>query len=367
MTTPKDTIWEIEPHTQAKHEILRRYLGAWFPILGKYNQRVVYIDGFSGPGRYMGGEPGSPIIALREALKHSTRLSSVNLTFLFMDVRKDRIEHLSNELINFSVPNNFVLRTITGSFDVEFKQMLDDIDANGLQIAPTFAFIDPFGFKGLPFGLVKRLLGNPKTEVFINVMVDSINRFLEHPDAQTTQHIATLFDTPKALDIANSADNRIAALRMLYQEQLKKCAKYVRFFEMRNSQGRTIYYLFFATNHPLGHVKMKEAFWKIDESSGYRFSDATNPYQPVLFEIDDTPTLANDLHNHFINQKVAVAQVKTYVENQTPFIATHMRKALILLENDQRILVDPLKIGGEKRRKGSFPENVSMQFIPTLF
>ncbi len=33
MTTPSDTTWKIEPHTQAKHEILRRYLGGWFPIL----------------------------------------------------------------------------------------------------------------------------------------------------------------------------------------------------------------------------------------------------------------------------------------------------------------------------------------------
>lgn len=38
MAIPKETIWEIEPHTQAKHEILRRYLSAWFPILGKYNK-----------------------------------------------------------------------------------------------------------------------------------------------------------------------------------------------------------------------------------------------------------------------------------------------------------------------------------------
>lgn len=108
MTAPKDTIWEIEPHTQAKHEILRRYLGAWFPILGKYNQRVVYIDGFCGPGRYKGGEVGSPIIALGEALKHNVRLSNVNFTFLFMDVREDRIEHLASELVDFSVPNNFL-------------------------------------------------------------------------------------------------------------------------------------------------------------------------------------------------------------------------------------------------------------------
>ena len=28
-----DVIWQLEPHTKAKHELLRYYLGAWFPIL----------------------------------------------------------------------------------------------------------------------------------------------------------------------------------------------------------------------------------------------------------------------------------------------------------------------------------------------
>src|SRR5215475_1669133 len=67
VAVPKDTIWPIEPHTSAKHQILRNYLDAWLPILGKYNRRIVYIDGFSGPGEYAGGEPGSPIIALEAA------------------------------------------------------------------------------------------------------------------------------------------------------------------------------------------------------------------------------------------------------------------------------------------------------------
>ena len=66
MAVPKETVWGIDPHTQAKHEILRRYLGAWFPILSRYNDRIVYIDGFSGPGRYKGGDPGSPFVALTE-------------------------------------------------------------------------------------------------------------------------------------------------------------------------------------------------------------------------------------------------------------------------------------------------------------
>jgi len=50
MATPKETLWEIDPHTKAKHEILRRYLNAWFPILNSWNNRIIYIDGFSGPG-----------------------------------------------------------------------------------------------------------------------------------------------------------------------------------------------------------------------------------------------------------------------------------------------------------------------------
>jgi three-Cys-motif partner protein len=84
MTKPSETLWEMEPHTKAKHEILRRYLSAWFPILGSKIPRIVYIDGFCGPGRYLGGEEGSPIIALKEALKQPV-LASSEVNFLFID------------------------------------------------------------------------------------------------------------------------------------------------------------------------------------------------------------------------------------------------------------------------------------------
>ncbi len=65
------TRWKLEPHTAAKHEILRQYLNAWFPILGSQHERVVFLDGFAGPGIYEDGEPGSPIIALRTLLEHA--------------------------------------------------------------------------------------------------------------------------------------------------------------------------------------------------------------------------------------------------------------------------------------------------------
>jgi len=194
------------------------------------------------------------------------------------------------------------------------------------------------------------------------VMVDAINRFLEHPDLQTRQHIVELFGTQRVLQIAQRPCNRIAELRLLYQEQLSTCARFVRYFEMRDRHNRTIYYLFFASNHPLGHVKIKEAFWKIDPSSGFRFSDATNPNQLVLFEVDETSKLTTDLTKAFANQRVTVEEIIKYVEDETPFITTHMRRALRLLEEENKITVAEYKLNGKKRRKNTYPKDAVVEF-----
>mgnify|MGYP000597843610 CR=1 FL=1 len=356
------TKWEIEPHTKAKHAILRMYLGAWFPILSTYNPRIVYIDGFCGPGRYKGGEDGSPIIALREALNHYRRLQDNEITFLFIDERADRIEHLKSELSLLTIPSNFKAHPLTGVFKTELKSLLDELEKRGQRLTPTFGFLDPFGFKGLPFDLVRRLLLNPKTEVFINVMVESINRFLEHPDPQTRQHIVELFGTPLVLDLAQQPEDRVIALRFFYQEQLKKSAKFVRYFEMSDDRNRIIYYLFFASNHRLGHVKMKEAFWRIDPSSGFRFSDKTNPNQLILFELNPSTNLTNDLLSRFGGKTLSVEKVREFVEDETPYTARHMRKTLTLLERKGQISVGQYKQDGAMRKRGTFPDGAVVNF-----
>ncbi len=362
MTVPQEIIWELDDHTRAKHEILRRYLGAWFGIIGDRAPNIVYIDGFCGPGRYENGEIGSPIIALREAIKHSDRLSNNQVIFIFVDEDPERIAHLRRELQGFPHRENFSIHTIAGQFERELSKLLDDLTAEGARLAPTFALVDPFGFKGIPFNLVRRLLTEQSTEVFVNVMVDSLNRWLTHPDAKIRQHIVELFGTEEVLTIAQGSGNRVAALRALYQKQLSECARFVRYFEMRNRRDRVIYYLFFAGNHPLGHVKMKEAFWKVDSASGFRFSDATNPHQLVMFETDETSKLAADLLAKFVGQRIPVERVLEYVENQTAFIAKQMREALKRLENEGQLVVEELKLNGKKRRRGTFPRDAVVQF-----
>lgn len=71
-TTPGrlPTRWKIEQHTLVKHAILKAYLDAWFPILGGTYLKLVYVDGFAGPGLYEEGQIGSPVIAIETALRH---------------------------------------------------------------------------------------------------------------------------------------------------------------------------------------------------------------------------------------------------------------------------------------------------------
>lgn len=361
MTTPNKTLWDIKPHTKAKHEILQRYLGAWFGILGQRFQHILYIDGFCGPGRYSHGEEGSPLLALKAALGLQSRLSKTKITFLFIDEREDRIAHLESELENLDIPTNYEVRPIVSRFDNVLSEIFDEAQNKGRRLVPTFAFIDPFGFKGIPFNLVQQLLQNRSTEVFINVMMDSVNRFLEHPTDKTRQHIVELFGTQDVVEVAQET-NRVMALRQFYQHQLQQHADYVRYFEMCDENGRIIYYLFFASNHRLGHIRMKEAFWKVDDQAGYRFSDRTNPQQPILFSLDPTKELAGILQEQYVGQTQRTETIIRFVEDKTAFTKSHAKKALKLLEYDNEITVDPFKVDGSKRRKGTFPKKVVVHF-----
>lgn len=358
----KPILWKIEPHTLAKHEILDRYLGAWFGILGSKYHRVVYIDGFCGPGRYVDGEPGSPIIALKKAMSHQSLLSDIECEFLFIDERFDRVEYLRQEIDLLAPPAKFHIDVRHGEFRAVASKLLERLEGNPSQPSPAFAFIDPFGWEGLPFDLVCRLLRNPQTEVFINFMADSINRFVEHPEPSIQKHFAELFGTKEVFTVAHNSSDRLAALRNLYQKQLRTHAKFVRYFEMRDRHNRPIYYLFFAGNHRLGHLKMKEAFWKVDPTSGLNFSDGTNPDQLVLLNLDPTEDLVALLRRCYSGKTITSDLVIEFVADKTAFIETHAKQALRMLEAQGNIQVNPIKVDGTRRTRG-FPKGVKIRFL----
>jgi three-Cys-motif partner protein len=358
---PESTIWQIHPHTSAKHTILRTYLDAWFPIMS-WSDRVVFLDGFAGPGRYEGGEPGSPIIALESAKTHPAKLSK-ELAFLFIEERKDRADRLSNEIEALKCPASFKTEVKCGEFAPTLTAILNKLAEKDLELAPTFAMIDPFGFGGIPFELMKRLLDNPSCELFVSFMVDSINRWLEHPDENIRAHIRDAFGSDGPFELTEKSTDRASALTDLYRKELRKIARFVRSFELLDKNDRVVYHLFFASKNSLGHLKMKEAMWKVDPLGEFRFSDATNPQQQVFFRSAYHDILKADLRRQFANAaNILVERVEAYVIDDTAFLPKHMREVLPLLEAEGSIRIGALKRDGSTRRKKSYPNQAYITF-----
>jgi three-Cys-motif partner protein len=171
-----DITWKADAHTLAKHEILKLYLQAWFPILGFSEKKLIYLDGFAGPGLYKDGEKGSPIIALGALLehKHKNKLLEKRTQFLFVFIEKDkeRAEVLKKIIKKLfpDLPENINYQIFQAEFAQVLEKALTYIENEGAELAPTFAFLDPFGYAGLPLRIVCRILRYDKCEVLITFM-----------------------------------------------------------------------------------------------------------------------------------------------------------------------------------------------------
>lgn len=327
MAAPKETIWKLEPHTAAKHAILQRYLQAWTPILTQGGfPKVACIDGFAGPGQYEGGEDGSPIIALKAALDHADRING-EVIFLFVEERTDRAEFLRERIQSLSIPANFKIQIEGGkTFEEAFRLFCSRHADRSGRLPPTFSFIDPFGWTGIPFAVVRSILDHQSCEVLITFMYEEINRFIGHPDQEA--NFDSFFGCREWRDgvaLARPLD-RIRFLHDLYLNQLKRSAKYVRSFQMRNKSGTVDYYLFYATNSLVGLKKMKEAMWKVDPSGEFLFSDATDPGQAVLFGNEPRyDVLCDQILSRFGGKEATVGQVEEHVLIETAFRETHYK------------------------------------------
>lgn len=360
------TIWPIDPHTHAKHIILKRYLDAWLPIMTRSHGRVLYIDGFAGPGRYQEGEDGSPMIALKSALQHKAELKA-EIVFLFVEEKRERYLHLDSMVKEMTLPRNFTTKTIQGKFDETVAGLLDYVDEQKSRLAPAFVFVDPFGFSHTPFVLIQRIMSNPHCEVLITFMYEAINRFLDHPDHPETYD--TLFGTNKWREVIpeQNPSERRQRIHDIYKNQLEGPAgiKYVRSFKMMDSGNRTEYFLFFGTNSLTGLKKMKEAMWKVDREGSFKFSDATaNPNQPLLFEAEPNyALLKKELVEKFRGKEIAVEEIEGFVLASTPFRETHFKRKILKLMEEAKPC--ELKVISAKpgRKRGDFPEGTRVEFL----
>lgn len=355
--SPKEIVWKLAPHTRGKHEVLRHYLAAWFPILGSFAGRVVFIDGFAGPGEYAGGEPGSPLIALDAFRQRASNLKG-EAVFLFIEKDRDTAKHLDELVKRQQRPPNCKVEVETSEFE---KKMTAELDAmpRGTRLAPAFVMLDPFGISGAPMTLVARLLASGRAEIYLSFMYEFIDRFKSTPEFEKS--LAELYGTEEWRNgLALEGEAKKDFFFSLYDAQLRKAgAKHVVRFDLYEG-GRLVYAIFFATKHWKGADVMKHAIWKVAPFGDFAFRGAH--YGQLTLETVDYTRFRKPLQERFRNKGwVTIEDVEEFVgSDQTDFHTGQLKKpVLVPMEKEKLIEVDPKT----RKKRHTYPAGTKLRFL----
>ena len=368
MAAPKGTLWPRDPHTEGKHLVLENYLNAWFPIMGMgdRNRRILFVDGFAGPGEYEGREEGSPLVAMRVLAKHSAG-SRINAEVVFQLIEKEaaRAQHLRGlvEQWRSRLPTTAKVNVWEGSFESLITDVLDQLDEQKNRMAPALVMMDPFGVKGIPMRIVQRILANPKCEVFVTFMWEAIDRHITAPEFE--DHMTALFGTEgwkQGVDLTGG--ERRDFLHHLYRQQLKAAGaeQAVHFHLFKGNRHK--YSVFFGTGHKLGLDRMKQAIWKADPLGGYNFRGKEQGQMEFLDLLQpDFVPLQDALQDHFAGVGwVSIEDVREFVRSdRTIYHEGQLRKrALKPMEKTRLLRVKP----GTRKKGFTYPDTCRIAFHP---
>jgi three-Cys-motif partner protein len=365
-------LWRLDDHTRAKHRVLRAYLEAWIPVMGQQalkvrgfraeDPRLLLVDGFAGPGRYVGGEPGSPLIMLDALMSHAALPKLKDVTFLHLFIEQDsrRVAHLRSQLAQLTLPANVTVHVEEGAFESTFSEIVDNVTGRDHTLVPTFAFIDPFGYSTASMSLTGRFLNFPRSEALFFLPLSFIHRFVGREGQETA--LTALFDTEQWREaITLDGEARRTFLIRLFEDQLRKQGQvnHVRSFELHTHDGND-YRLVFATGHDRGLELMKQAMWSVDPAAGTRYEAHTETGQAVLFgPVVDTAPLLQELRTTFGIGWFTIRQAQEVTLRTDFLVSGHLKRMTLLPAEKDGVLVVERPPG---RKAGSFTDDVKMRF-----
>ena len=188
MAVPKTVTWERDPHTQAKHQILKEYLQAYFPIMANRfaDVGVCFVDAFAGPGEYTDGALGSPVLALRAARHPQVYRSRAAMDFVYIEKDPNRSAHLKELLSNEEIPSQFHITPETGACE---DVLLPTLDRLGVWSRPIFVNFDGWGVD-TPFALVARIGESKRPEVLVTFHSQWLTRFADKEDTSAGDEVS---------------------------------------------------------------------------------------------------------------------------------------------------------------------------------
>jgi len=248
--------------SRIKAEIITAYFGAWANIVLRNATKIAYVDLFAGNGRYDNGDPSTPLLILEHAIADPT-LRRILIT-TFNDASPKATEALKREISELAGVDRlkYPPKVLTGEVGPEFAELFQN-----MHMVPTFAFIDPFGYKGLSRDLIAGLIKDWASEALFFFNYNRISMGLTNQ--KVDYHMRQIFGDEWLKDLRESVANAIPKERekvilTALTSGLRELggAHVLTFRFRRRKDGRTGHYLIFVTKHELGCNVMRDVMAK---------------------------------------------------------------------------------------------------------
>jgi three-Cys-motif partner protein len=269
---------EIKAAAVLKHAILRRYLHVYVAKTGTYapGRRVVYFDGYAGPGRYDDGTDGSPLIAAGVARSVAALRSPRQLDLFLVEKDPDAVKQLRQVM----AAEGKDLGVEPAIHEGDVAKYLDSLLAASQRV-PLFGFIDPYG-RGLPPQSLAKIMnrnradqGRPQTELLINFSDITVRRIgglltTQSPQTGDETRLARLDEACggnwwRAVYLsAGSTTAGVQAVVSGYRHRLERATSSKSWCVPVRNRGHQEprYYLVFLSRHPDGLWEFMEALSK---------------------------------------------------------------------------------------------------------
>jgi three-Cys-motif partner protein len=275
----------IEPHTLAKHRIVRRYIQRYIEIVTRNRRmdtlRITFVDGYSGGGRYTNGQesfPGSPMIFLSTVAEMESQIAAgrtkgfnIQARYIFIDNERRHTDYLRAE-IESSAFRGLLDKEIsiwTGDFNVLVDSAIAAVKQNSTKAGCSIFLLDQFGWSQVSLLSIRKILSSlQKSEVFLTFMVDALATYLA--DNKYDMSAFSRIDLPPEMvrDMLRFREEDYLGARVLIQnfmyDHIRKqtSAPYYSPFMIKSRESNRSHWFLHLSKHHEARNEIGEIHWQ---------------------------------------------------------------------------------------------------------
>ncbi len=332
-------------------------------------EKVGYADLFAGPGLYTTSDgavqKSIPVLVCETAVHDELFRQKVHLWF--NNGNQENYQQLKTAID--AVPGVDTLR-----YRLTVRNKIVDtgwVSVLGKLRVPTLVFLDPRGYKGLSLRLISSVLGGFGNDCIFFFNYSRINMKLDLKIMNRS--LDEFFEPERAKTLRSQIQNRSASEReevilAAVTSSITEVGAIPLFFRFKSDRGRTSHHLIYASKdrRVAGMMKsiLRSASSKVVEGVGSSEHDPRAGELPDslfdgLYEVEDR------LLSVYAGRQIRFGSL-LQEEAQTQYPESNYRDALLKLEREGRINVDPpaedrrFQAGGDKR---TLPKSVLIRFL----